>query len=163
MAVQLPSDIVADVMRNADPVRRLAAARKLESTGGPAAPQFASLAGLDLPISAAVPDVRTVDDTSGKGVDGQSRSSDVYRDFEQVVLRNLFEVMLPTEESGAFGGGPSAGVWRSMAAEEMAGVVADGAGIGIGKMLSTSSDDVGLRRESQWPYFSRDSLEPFKA
>lgn len=163
MAVQLPSDIVADVMRSADPVRRLAATKRLESAGEPLASQFANLVGNSKLPGVLAADSLTPGDSCKDGMGAECHRSEVYRDFEQVVLRNLFEVLLPTQETGAFGGGPSAGVWRSMAAEELAGAVVDGGGIGIGKMLASAPDSNGLRREGQWPYFSRDSIDSFKA
>ena len=74
------------------------------------------------------------------------------------MLRNLFESLLPKEESGAFGSGPSAGVWRSMAADQLAGLYAGTGGIGIAAELSS---EVGGRDGSQWPYFSTRKIEAF--
>lgn len=162
MAVTLPSDLVADVMRNADPARRTAAATRLQSMGNgtafatavdAAAPAAASsgrqgsfaLAGRD--VSATV---RKDDDAKSAG----------FRGFEQMVLRNLFESMLPAEDSGSFGTGPSAGVWRSMAADQLANVYADNGGAGIARMLAEKAPEQVPRPERQWPYFT---LNPLRA
>lgn len=83
----------------------------------------------------------------------------MYQGFERMVLRNLFESLLPDEQSGAFGGGPSAGVWRSMAADQFAGVYASTGGVGIARMLSRDSEPDVLRRDTQWPYFAMDSID----
>lgn len=83
-----------------------------------------------------------------------------YRGFERLVLRNLFETLLPGEESGSFGEGPSAGVWRSMAADQLAGVYSEQGGIGIARMVSDNTST--LRREGQWPYFSQGAISTVK-
>lgn len=163
MAVSLPSDLVADVIRNADPARRQAAAQRLQSLGeggsafaaaiDQAAPLDEGQRGDKVPLAA------------GHGVSGARHDATVgqpgaFRSFEQVVLRNLFETLLPESDSGAFGGGPSAGVWRSMAADQLAGVYAENGGIGIANMLASQTSDSMPGREGQWPYFK---LHPLKA
>ena len=78
-----------------------------------------------------------------------------------MVLRNLFEALLPGEETGSFGGGPSAGIWRSMAADQLAGVYSEGGGIGIADLVS--GEELVLRRETQWPYFSKGAISTFRS
>lgn len=152
MAVRLPSDIVADVMRNAEPTRREAAVSKLRSVGVTAEESFASAVGKASPESGGLP-IRGTISTHSPLVESQ-RSASPYQGFEQMVLRNLFETLLPGEDSGAFGGGPSAGVWRSMAADQLAEVYTKSGGIGIEAMVSSSAAETGLQRETGWPYFS---------
>ena len=144
MAVTLPSDLVADVMRAADPARLASAQAKLRSTGGDAPADFAAVLN-PVPTRAA----------------NTAAASDPYQGFERMVLRNLFETLLPQESSGAFGGGPSVGVWRSLAADQLAGVYADSGGIGIARMLRGPSEDGGGEAQGAWPYFSADKIEAF--
>ena len=143
MAVTLPSDLVADVMRAADPARLASAQAKLRSTGGDAPADFAAVLN-PVPTRAA----------------NTAAASDPYQGFERMVLRNLFETLLPQENSGAFGGGPSAGVWRSLAADQLAGVYADSGGIGIARMLRGPEQEGG-EAEGAWPYFSAGKIEAF--
>ena len=89
---------------------------------------------------------------------GGQNDATAYRGFEQMVLRNLFESLLPGEESGAFGSGPAAGVWRSMAADQLAGVYTNSGGVGLQAMLGPDRVQHGPRREVSWPYFSMDSI-----
>lgn len=163
MAVSLPSDLVADVIRSADPARRQAAARRLESFGeGESA--FAAAIDQSAPLG-AIQGGQEVALASEHGLSGTRHGMavdqpKVFRSFEQVVLRSLFETLLPESESGAFGGGPSAGVWRSMAADQLAGVYAESGGIGIARMLASQASNSSPGREEQWPYFR---LQPLKA
>jgi hypothetical protein len=148
MAVTLSTDLIADVLRSADPVRLKTATAKLHDLQ----PQeenpgtFANLLnGIDggRPAAAYPP--------------AAPRSEDAYAEFERMVLRNLFESLLPQAESGAFGTGPSAGVWRSLAADQLAGVYAGSGGIGIASTLASESGGM----TSQWPYFSTTKIEAF--
>lgn len=151
MAVSLPSDLVADVMRNADPARRSVAVARLQA---PSKPETAFASALE-----SVPSTRDHASThvAAKGAGGAAETSSV-RGFEQMVLRNLFESLLPKEESGSFGSGPAAGVWRSMAADQLAGVYAENGGIGIARLLASEGSASAPRRDAQWPYFSLNSL-----
>jgi len=155
MAVSIPSDLVLDVMRNADPVRKAAAEAKLKSASDRHESQFAGI-------------VERLDRLPEKGlpegispVSGNDKRDPTFGSFERMVLRNLFETLLPDEESGSFGTGPAAGVWRSMAADQLAGAYSEAGGIGIAEVLSRQSNSAGLRRESQWPYFGMQKIWSF--
>lgn len=162
MAVQLPSDVVADVMRNADPARRAAAANRLQSVAESSGTKFAAEATKFQ--NRILSDVHPVsaDALDQHGSIPSHVEKGVFHDFERFVLRSLFETLLPKEESGSFGSGPSAGVWRSMAAEQLAGVYAEAGGLGIEGMLAASSGKTEMRRDGQWPYFALDSIESFR-
>ena len=167
MSVTLPSDLIADVMRNADPARRRAAVADLTSAAGGSDRRFAqAIEGMQpAAASSAVSEpggALRATLTSSPGSQGPSGKGDNYQGFERMVLRNLFETLLPGEESGAFGGGPSAGVWRSMAADQLAGVYAKDGGIGIAKMLEGNSQASTPHREAEWPYFSMASIGTMK-
>ncbi|MEI7601918.1 MAG: rod-binding protein [Aestuariivirga sp.] len=160
MAVSLPSDLVFDVMRNADPVRHSVALAKLRSAGHDSGAAFASavknaeersgLLGVSGDLGTGVGLLAPHPNAIHDAVD----NSTAYQGFERMVLRNLFETLLPDEQSGAFGEGPSAGIWRSMAADQFAGIYAENGGIGLAAMLTSGGGEKGPRREIQWPYFS---------
>lgn len=161
MAVTLSSDLIMDVMRNADPVRRNAAIAKLESAGQSADGQVAFQGVVD----ALEPEIVSASGPAlylpfAEGRSATKEAETPYQGFERMVLRNLFETLLPDSESGSFGSGPAAGVWRSMAADQMAGVYAASGGIGLARMLEER--DGGIRSsQTQWPYFSLDPIKSF--
>jgi Rod binding domain-containing protein len=53
------------------------------------------------------------------------------QDFEAVFLNTLFQQMFSSIGQGPFGGGPAAGVWRSMLTDQYARTFAKSGGIGI--------------------------------
>lgn len=155
MAVSISSDLIADVMRNADPSRMRAATAALQNLQVPEGDQrrFAAAmdeAGSTLPSAMAGSTAHTA---AAKG------AAEPFVDFERMVLRNLFESLLPGPESGAFGSGPSAGVWRSLAADQLAGVYASAGGIGIASTLAAGES--GGEEPAQWPYFTTTKIEAF--
>ena len=140
MAVSIPSDLIADVMRVADPARLRAASRKL---GGTAPADPAAATGFST----------TLDSLSGP-----ARAEAAYRSFEQMMLRNVFESILPKADSGIYGDGTSSGIWRSMTADQLAAVYAKSSGIGIAQSL-TPGQPVMVR--DQWPYFAAPEIRGF--
>ncbi len=53
------------------------------------------------------------------------------QDFEAVFLNTMFQQMFSNIGQGPFGGGPAAGVWRSLLTDEYAKSFAKAGGIGI--------------------------------
>jgi len=53
------------------------------------------------------------------------------QDFEAVFLNSMFQQMFSEIGKGPFGGGPAAGVWRSLLTDEYAKSFAKAGGIGI--------------------------------
>jgi len=162
MAVTLPSDLIMDVIRNAEPARQAAAAGRLKAAAGSSAGLFAWQMNR---IDVRPGEERGTSQAADQGAKALLASRDAaqsekpaLRGFEQMVLRNLFETLLPPEESGSFGSGPSAGVWRSLAADQLANVYADAGGIGIARLLSRHGADAGLRPDAQWPYFTMKTI-----
>lgn len=140
MGVSLSSDLVADVLRNADPARLQTATARLKSLNG----------AVDGPAFAGVL----------HGVEASpEKVEQAHAGFERMVLRNLFEQILPGEDSGAFGTGPSAPVWRSMAADQFAGLAAEDGGLGIARSLAPEGD--GRANLDAWPYFRTGKIEAF--
>lgn len=161
MGVSLPSDIVLDVMRNADPTRLAAAAGKLRSIDGDGA--TAGFAGVLNDAGGMSPRALGLDQPLAAEhlAFGRAEPQGSHVDFERMVLRNLLESLLPDASSGTFGTGPSAGVWRSLAADQLAGLYADAGGLGIAQTLSAGADGGSGATEQQWPYFSNGKIEAF--
>lgn len=53
------------------------------------------------------------------------------QEFEAVFLNSMFQQMFNNIGQGPFGGGPAAGVWRSLLTDEYAKSFSKGGGIGI--------------------------------
>ena len=171
MAVSLPSDLIMDVMRNADPSRVNTVTAKLHDLSGDGriGEDFANL--LDGIDGRHIQEGSPVDSPDGghgftalpalPGMTAHRVAPDPYVDFERMVLRNLLESLLPGAESGTFGTGPSAGVWRSMAADQLAGLYASSGGIGIAGTLAGSNDALADGGNAQWPYFRTEDIKAF--
>ena len=180
MAVNLPSDLIVDVMRAADPSRLKTAAVKLGNSehsrvafkgvmddvtgsskvrdrsddliadvlggadGAKVAAAEAKLAGLT-PYSVA----------------GGTDTDKPYKAFEQMVLRNMFEQMMPPADSGAYGEESSGGIWRSLANDQLASVYSEWGGLGIARTLSDVKETSGVNANSQWPYFETTAIRSF--
>ena len=165
MGLSLSSDLVADVLRSADPARLRAATARLQAleSEDDGVKGFTNLLGsLD---SGRTPDASASGSSSlfaAQSVSGaEDFSTSAYVGFERMVLRNLLESLLPDAESGAFGKGPSAGVWRTLAADQLAGIYAHAGGIGIAESLASDGERARGAGELQWPYFSTESIKAF--
>jgi hypothetical protein len=152
MGVSLPSDLIVDVMRGADPAKLQQATARLQSLESPSQESRAF---------ANVLDRVDVPQTAPASAPSRESASGPYVEFEQMVLRNMFEAMLPAETSGAFGSGPSAGIWRSLAADQLAALHASAGGIGIAAELAAHGGIEGSVMEREWPYFSTDEIKAY--
>lgn len=159
MAVELPSDLVLDVMRNADPARINAATARLQTVKGAEHAAFSKM--VESPVAQTVGVLDR--DLGDRGCMTDCQENRAHKDFERMVLRNLFESLLPKEETEAFGSGPSAGVWRSMVADQLAGLYAENGGFGVAKALTSLDGKTSMRSERQWPYFSLDTIGNFRS
>jgi hypothetical protein len=157
MGVSLPSDLVLDVMRNADPVRLHNATARLQSLEG----SDGSNRVFSDALRSTTPDPRDGASAIPQTTAGGGAGSNAYAEFERMVLRNLFESLLPEARSGIFGSGPSAGIWRSLAADQLASIYADSGGIGVASTLAIEEGGNRDGRQPQWPYFTSDEIEAF--
>lgn len=161
MAVRLSSDLIMDVMRNANPTRVDAAVAKLRDMGEVGETGFAFAATIDsLERGQAAVSGPPLTLPFDEGRSAPREAETPYQGFEKMVLRNLFEALLPDSASGAFGSGPSAGIWRSMAAEQMAAVYAEAGGAGIARVLEEQDERIASR-QGEWPYFSVRQIDSF--
>ena len=164
MAITPPSDILLDAARAADPAKvRAATARLAQLAADPAAGNEgfakalasaqaantqAAVAGSpgDAPsalstLLAAAPSGAggqrdTVQAMSSEAV-SSGRKSATYQKFEAVLLQQFVESMLPKDDE-LFGDKTSAGVYRSMMAEQFATQLAKSGGIGIAKAVAAA-------------------------
>jgi hypothetical protein len=135
MAVSLPSDIVLDVVKAADPAKYQAATKRLSELSGPTgATEFAnvfnavgsrSAAGIPLDPHA----VKTAFHNQTTLAAG--RKDNAHEQFEAFVLQTFVESMMPKDAESVFGKGTAGSIWKSMMAEQMAGQLAKAGGIGI--------------------------------
>lgn len=164
MALELTSDIIMNVMLAADPAQRQIAQSRLENMGEIGGPRFsdAMQETSDLAVNAnsemEFEQARLAPLEENRA---ESNVTDPYQGFEQIVLRNLFEVMLPKADSGAFGEGPSAGIWRSMTADQLATAYSSAGGVGIADMMQEEGKAISPQIEPAWPYFSLGSIKAF--
>lgn len=161
MAVRLSSDLIMDVIRNANPARVDTAMAKLRDMGETGETQSAFAATVDrLDSHQSVVSGPSLALPFDEGRSAARVAETPYQGFEKMVLRNLFETLLPDSASGAFGSGPSAGIWRSMAAEQMASVYSEVGGVGIARVLEEQDGRIASR-QGEWPYFSVRHIDSF--
>lgn len=141
MAISPPSDLVADVLRAADPAASRAAAARLERLSAATDPSTGSDTGfaerMDTVRRAAPPPVAVPFDPAGARVAMRHGSgADPMVAFEAMVLGRFVSAMMPEEGPAFFGEGPGAGVWRGMLSDALARAMAEGGGVGVAGALT---------------------------
>ena len=141
MAIAPPSDLLLDVARAADPAKvREATARLARLAADPSAPNegfgkaLAAAKVTSASTSVATPAASPVPTGAGSLRAAAQPKTDTYRKFEAVLLQNFVESMLPKDDE-SFGDAASAGIYRSMMAEQLANQIATAGGIGIAKAI----------------------------
>lgn len=148
MAISPPSDIVLDVLNNADPSRLEVAQARLKS--GHATAEAKRLAGTDASFDAALRTDAVSDAHKLRHrLDGAEKKEipATYRKFEAMVLQSFIKTMLPDSEE-VYGKGASGEIWKGMMAEQIANEIARESGIGIAeKLLENGSTRLKDRAE----------------
>jgi Rod binding domain-containing protein len=133
MAISPPTDIVLDVLNNADPSALEVAQTRLKA--GQAVAEAQRLASTDASFDAKL---RTVDNAHAikHRLDGVEKKDvpESYRKFEAMVLGNFIKTMLPDSDE-VYGKGASGEIWKGMMAEEIGKEIAREGGIGIADKL----------------------------
>lgn len=62
------------------------------------------------------------------------------QDFEAMFLRQTLESILPDSKNSVFGGGTAGGMWRSMMADKISGVLAERGVLGLSDMLAKTKE-----------------------
>jgi flagellar protein FlgJ len=135
MAISPPSDIVLDVLNNADPSRLEVAQAQLKA--GQATAEAKRLASTDASFNATLMKDAVSDAHKLKHrLDGVEKKQvpETYRKFEAMVLQNFIKTMLP-ESDEVYGKGASGEIWKGMMAEKIAEEIAKDGGIGIADSL----------------------------
>jgi peptidoglycan hydrolase FlgJ len=128
LAISLPSDIVLDVARAAEPQALEAARAKLTSRTAGAAAEGA--------VSSEVFSLGDLRNTLlGKGTARADETPESYRKFEAVVLSTFMQSMLPKDAGAVYGEGLSGDMWKSLMSQQLGTEVADAGGIGIADSL----------------------------
>ncbi len=140
-------------MKAADPVELRQARQALAANGPAATDRSASQAGeraaaaFDLSFNAARL-AASGRETQASDVTGEDAALfDSYQKFEAMVLQNFVQSMLPKESATFFGEGTAGEIWKSMMAEQLAAMLAEGGGIGIAQSLMPA-DGVEVDRPS---------------
>jgi flagellar protein FlgJ len=141
MSIFPATDIISDVARAADPQKARAAFARLASMSpdrneAANGRKFSISLGPRTTLTASgaasfVPDARPP----------QAEKLSVTQKFEAFLLQNWLETLLPKEESGSFGNGPGANVWRSMMAEQLGQQLASADCLGLNKLLERGSNN----------------------
>lgn len=135
MSIFPATDIVSDVARAADPQKAKAAFSRLASM---AADKSDAVAGQAFSVAVAprtLPTDPLATSFHSASPSPQVEKLSVTQRFEAFLLQNWLETLLPKEESGSFGAGPGANVWRSMMAEQLGQTLASAGCLGLNKLL----------------------------
>ncbi|MDQ0319179.1 Rod binding domain-containing protein [Pararhizobium capsulatum DSM 1112] len=139
MAISPPSDLVLDVVRAADPTEVQEAQARLKANQ--AAFRATSLAENGNGFANTVAVLNQNEGSSGLGnINNRAepvKIPETYRKFEAMVLQNFVKSMLPTDSEEVYGKGTAGNMWKSMMAEQVANVMAEGDGVGIAKSMIT--------------------------
>jgi hypothetical protein len=146
VAINLPSDIVLEVARAADPEAARSATSRLMSLGetnGASSQDFSEIVdGMQVQSTSvgqgasqmAAPEIRDQSDPTAA-----SSPAHAFQGFEALFLQNLIEMMLPQDSAGMFGEGTAGEMWRSMLAEQLGSQVAKSDRSGIFSRLFASA------------------------
>lgn len=126
MAISLPSDIVLDVARAAEPAALEAARARLASRAGGVAPSAAT-------ESFGLGDMRN--SAFARGAAQADATPQSYRKFEAMVLSTFMQSMMPKQAGAVYGEGMAGDMWKSLMAQQMGTVTAERGGIGIADSL----------------------------
>ena len=139
-------DIILGVARAADTIKQRQAAARLEKLSGEAnglVTASAAPAESDSAWSAEVrrlatsaPQSATSATTSNAKTDGSDQKSQVYVQFEAVLLQNMVEAMMPKDTEAMTGSGTAGQIWKSMLAEKIAEEIARSGTLGIAKQIA---------------------------
>jgi len=151
MGISLPTDIVLDVAKAADPAKYQAAAKRLSEMSGTAGgADFANMIdGAGRRFLSHVPvdpyGLRTSLRNETALVE-TSKKNDPYQQFEAFILQNFIETMLPKDSEEVFGKGTAGGVWKSMLAEQIGTQIAKAGGIGVAKHVFSARTSTEMPR-----------------
>lgn len=74
-------------------------------------------------VETLMPHLATVTHDKRNSTSSDTQNQTVPQQFDSIILRQMLESILPDCKGGTFGGGTAGGIWRSMMAEQIAGVL----------------------------------------
>jgi len=143
MSIFLSTDIISDVARAADPVKRGIATKRLadisSAHGGTArGVTFGAIVDDSHRVKTATASSRSRALATGvaeRPRPAKSQAAVAAEKFEAYILQSWLEVLLPKVEGGSFGSGGAGNIWRSMMAEQLGAQLAKSGAVGIQKIL----------------------------
>nr|WP_321454766.1 rod-binding protein [uncultured Cohaesibacter sp.] len=129
MAISIPSDLVLDVVKAADPIEQQMAAQRLGSAPA-ASMRLADASGINPQGVKADDFAKQYDSLSNPAVlsdasisrysKGISRTTNpISEKFVALMLHQMLETMMPRDTEAMYGKGLSGDMWRSMLAEQV--------------------------------------------
>lgn len=88
-----------------------------------------------------IADAATISKDLAAPSDLEAEQKKAGKDFEALFLRQTLESILPESDNAIFGGGTAGGMWRSMLADRVSGVLAERGVLGISEMLIESKKE----------------------
>ena len=137
MSISPPSDLILDVVRAADPIRRQQAAARLSHLAPAAGETFSRLIDAEAATLEARPSLPA--DVTVPEATPPKNASMAYQRFEAMALASMIEAAMPEESSAVFGDGTAGRVWKSMLAEQLGMKMAEAGGIGLAEQLAASA------------------------
>jgi len=151
MAIQPVSDLILDVINQADPAQSQAATRALKAPAvvskdlPVAQPAWASNTAFSQTLAEADKAVETLqakaEETKTAALSEQNRYSskletmDLGEKLEGAVLQTFVKSMLPKEMDTVYGGGTAGSMWKGLMAEQLANQMARTGAVGLADIL----------------------------
>jgi hypothetical protein len=154
------SDIILGVASAADGVKQRLALSRLEQMSSKV---VASTEQSALPVESMADwatQIRAAGTASSRAAgpyvassakEAPDKKSEVYVQFEAVLLQNMVESMMPEDSQAMFGSGTAGSVWKSMLAEKVAAEIARSGVIGIAKQVAAAEAAVQAAKPSVRP------------
>lgn len=158
MAADPSSDIVLEVAKAADPMRAAAAAQRLNTLAGAAAPDAANFAqtladtAAEPAATAAIPSAADARARfAALAADAtDEKANKVKTGFEAVMLNSFVSEMMPKDSELFFGQGLAGDMWKSMLADQVSRQIAKSDVLGIAKRLF-STHPLGAEAKLEQP------------
>ena len=143
MAISPVSDLILDVARAADPQKAGAATRILSDGAAPGGAATPAEFSATLRQSAPVDIGRYAYNNSGATLTpAMTPARKAAVGLESMLLKSMFDEMLPKDAPDVYGSGVAGDVWRSMMSEKIADQVAKSGALGLADRLFATHQDL---------------------
>ncbi len=147
MSIFPANDLVLDVGRAADPVRKAGAITRLERLSLPSGvPASISGASLMPPVARSNPTNFQVSKSNqsmptSASPERQDAHVTAFRKFEAFILQTWLEILLPKAGFCAYGHDQASGIWRSLMAEQLGEQLSKNDSLGIERLARHGVDN----------------------